>query len=385
MELNKIKIKSYTRADGSTYYRKAIRINGKKYEKTFSRKVDADKWYQEKKREKELIERGLSPNQSEITVAEFAAEWHEKRKLNGKPFSSWSSDSGRLKKWILPFFGHREMGKIQTIEWEQFLDGLVAEEDLAPATRNRIRSVATKMYNDGIRLGKFSHNPVAIVPKLKETMETWSYWSNQEDILKYLTAAKNESPVFYVFASLALNLGTRIGETLALDIEDLDLDHRRISIGKIYEELSGDICYRTKAHKKRWLGINDSLIEILRNYKYQTRFNKSTDPILCDESGKRLTGYALRQMHDRVCLTANIKRIRIHDLRHTYASHYIMNGGSLSELQALLGHSTPMMTMKYAHLAPGFLERKANVVSFGLSDDLTKSNVSSTPHLRKIK
>ncbi len=43
-------------------------------------------------------------------------------------------------------------------------------------------------------------------------------------------------------------------------------------------------------------------------------------------------------------------------MRHTYASHYVMNGGGIAEMQMLLGHSTPQMTQKYAHLTPGFLE-----------------------------
>ena len=64
-------------------------------------------------------------------------------------------------------------------------------------------------------------------------------------------------------------------------------------------------------------------------------------------------------------ITANCG-IQKHDLRHTYASHYIMNGVSLTELQALLGHSNTLMTLKYAHLTPGFLEKKAGVVSFSI-------------------
>jgi integrase len=79
--------------------------------------------------------------------------------------------------------------------------------------------------------------------------------------------------------------------------------------------------------------------------------------------------HRIRRIHKRVCKLAGVKSIRIHDLRHTYASHYIMNGGSLAELQGLLGHSSPNMTMKYAHLAPGFLESKASVVSFSHSGE----------------
>lgn len=363
------KTKSYARLDGSAFYRKAIRINGEKIEKVFSRKVDAERWYQDKKREKELLENGLSVIKSDITVSDFANQWHEKRKTNGKPFSSWLSDDGRLKKWILPEFGSREMNKITTKEWDAFFDGLVADELVAPATRNRIRSLANKMYNDGIRQSVLVNNPVRVIPKLKESMEAWDYWSSTEDIISYLDAAKSESDSFYLFAWLSLNLGIRIGETLALDHGDVNLTQRRIQIAKIFEESSGKVCHRTKGHKERWLGINDSLFEAFSEYRNNSIFLKATDALICDETGKRMHGYTLRNIHDRVCTRAKVKHIRIHDLRHTYASHYIMNGGSLSELQALLGHSNTVMTLKYAHLAPGFLERKAGIVSFSVSKE----------------
>ena len=358
--------KTYARLDGSAFYRKTIRINGEKIEKVFSRKADADKWYHDKKREKELVENGLSVVQTDITVSDFAAQWHEKRKSNGKPFSSWMSDDGRLKKWILPEFGSREMNKITTKEWDCFLDGLVADELVAPATRNRIRSLANKMYNDGIRQSFLINNPIRVIPKLKETMEAWDYWSSTDDIINYLDAAKSESDSFYLFASLSLNLGTRIGETLALDSSDINLAQRRIQIAKIFEPASGTVCFRTKGHKERWLGINDSLLEVFSEIRTRGRFLKPADPLICDKDGFRMNASVIRNTHERICSEAKVKHIRIHDLRHTYASHYIMNGGSLSELQALLGHSNTLMTLKYAHLTPGFLERKAGVVSFSV-------------------
>ena len=83
--------------------------------------------------------------------------------------------------------------------------------------------------------------------------------------------------------------------------------------------------------------------------------------------------WMIRLRHRRTCARAGLKAIRVHDLRHTYASHYVMNGGSLADLQGLLGHSTSMMTMKYAHLAPGHLESKSSVVAFsgGSTDTVT--------------
>lgn len=55
-----------------------------------------------------------------------------------------------------------------------------------------------------------------------------------------------------------------------------------------------------------------------------------------------------------------------------------MNGGTLADLQSLFGHSSPKMTAKYAHMAPGYLEKKASIVSFALP----KSNVTA---LKRVK
>ncbi len=63
---------------------------------------------------------------------------------------------------------------------------------------------------------------------------------------------------------------------------------------------------------------------------------------------------------------AEVQKIfRFHDLRHTFASHFMMNGGNIYDLQKILGHTSLEMTQRYAHLAPEQLVRASNVVSFG--------------------
>ena len=147
----------------------------------------------------------------------------------------------------------------------------------------------------------------------------------------------------------------------------MNIPQRRLHIAKIFEETSQTVQDRTKSHTARWIGLNDALAALFLEHRAKTKFSKPSDYLIINKDGKIIAERFIRTIHYRVCKLSELKPIRIHDLRHTYASHYVMNGGAIAELQMLLGHSTPMMTQRYAHLTPGFLESKARVVSFAPS------------------
>ncbi len=71
------------------------------------------------------------------------------------------------------------------------------------------------------------------------------------------------------------------------------------------------------------------------------------------------------------------KVFHFHDLRHTFASHFMMNGGNIYDLQKILGHTSLEMTQRYAHLAPEHLVRASNVVSFGSKFERVNLEVSA--------
>ncbi len=354
-------------------YRKTIRVNGERTSKYFSRKIDADRWYAEMKRKKEQTESGVEIQFESPTLKDYALSWLKTRLANGQPLSSFNQEESRLRMYVLPAFGHRKLSEIMSNEWEGFLNVLISKHKLHPATRNRVRAMMSKMYNDALRQNLVSRNPITLLPKLKESMKKWDYWGTREETEKYLGAAKDGHYCHYLYASLSLNSGCRIGEILALDFKDVDIKQRRIRIWRILENASNTVQERTKGFNERWLGINDALLEAFENYKAHSKFLDQSTPLIHKPDGTRHDHRTVRRIHGQLCRQAKVREIRIHDLRHTFASHYIMNGGSLAELQGLLGHSSPMMTLKYAHLSPGFLESRANVVSFAIQKSVDKS------------
>jgi len=71
--------------------------------------------------------------------------------------------------------------------------------------------------------------------------------------------------------------------------------------------------------------------------------------------------------HHEALAASGCHRVRFHDLRHTYASHFMMSGGNILALQKLLGHYDVSVTMKCAHLAPDHLATEAARVRFHAS------------------
>jgi len=356
----------------SEVHRRFIRIQGQRFTKSFSRKADADRWYQEQKIKKEKLEAGIVEVVSKVTLESFSQDWLRTRAVNGQPKSSYQQEEARLRLYVLPEFGNRILDSITTKEWDVFLNDLQIERKLSPATKNRARSMVSKIYNDAIRMGAATKNPISIIPKAKERQTGWDYWHSKEECARYLEFAKNESEMFSLFALLAINTGARVGEILALEQQDINLEKRRIRIWRVFEQATLTVQKRTKGGGERWLGINEPLFEALKQHRARTKFNHPTSPVICDKLGNRPDPHRIRRTHRRVCRKAEIKEVRIHDIRHTFASHFVMAGGSLAELQGLLGHSTPMMTLKYAHLAPGYLESRASVVSFDSSDSVAR-------------
>ena len=351
--------------DRKSAHRRFIRIRGRLVSKRFTRKTDADRWYTDKRQEKERVESGMLNPIQPVSVSDYAGRWMANRKAQGKPQSSWKTDERRLRLHLLPAFGKRMIQQIARREWEEFFDRLVTKDGLHPKTRNRIQALMSKMYNDALRQEVVTVNPVSLIPKVRESQDAWNYWQTPGECLRYLDAATAEGPVFRLFAALALNTGARVGELIALRHEDVQLDRRSIHIWRTYEQETRQVVERTKGKADRWLGINDALYEDLMAFRRLHPPKSSEDLLISLVDGKPVNEWIIRRRHQWTCSRAGVKPIRVHDLRHTYASHYVMNGGSLADLQALLGHSNSMMTLKYAHLAPGHLKSKAGVVNFG--------------------
>jgi len=185
--------------------------------------------------------------------------------------------------------------------------------------------------------------------------------------LRFLT--EEEVPLFLEACSdrlrplveTALFTGLRRGELFGLTWD-------MVRQGKI--RLPG---WLTKNGEPRTIPINERLLPVFAALRQ--RHQLKSKYVLCQENGQKVGD--IRTAFQGACRRAGIDDFHFHDLRHTFASHLVMKGVPLKVVQVLLGHKDIKTTMRYAHLAPGYLEAGVNC----LNDLGASSKISATKML----
>ena len=145
---------------------------------------------------------------------------------------------------------------------------------------------------------------------------------------------------------LLYSSGLRVGELVALDIDNLDLDARLVRV-------SG------KGGKERLLPIGKKATAALRVYiehslnkRKQAGYGKGREPLFLNYRGGRLTGRSINRSVKRYSRQCGIPmEISPHSLRHTFATHLLDGGADLRAIQELLGHVSLSTTQKYTHVS----------------------------------
>ena len=194
-------------------------------------------------------------------------------------------------------------------------------------------------FNWCIKRGIIDKNPCAGIPKLNELSRLKTL--SDEDINKLIAGATNKLTRDII--SFLIYTGCRKGEALNLKWDDVDLKNGVIAIKG------------TKTKYDRYIPVAKPLESILKGIDHTQDFY-----YVFSKNGAKIGDFK-RSFHT-ACRNAGLKDLRIHDLRHVFASKMVMNGTSLYITGELLGHRTPQMTKKYSHLVPDTLRKAVNDV-----------------------
>jgi integrase len=250
---------------------------------------------------------------------------------------------------ILPYFKKMRMNEIEpaTIrKWQNEL--LNHEKNYSPTYLKTTNNQLSAIFNFAMKYYKLPTNPARITGSMgKKNSGRIDFWTKQE-FDKFMISVE-DSPIYKTIFTLLFWTGMRIGETLALTLDDFDFQAQTVSVTKNYARHEGqDLILEPKTPKsKRTITIPRSVCKTVQEYVtalYDYQLHDRLFPIVRN---------TMNTVMIRFCKKSGVKRIRVHDLRHSHASLLIEMGFSPLLISERLGHENIETTLQtYSHLYP---------------------------------
>jgi len=270
------------------------------------------------------------------------------------------------------------------------INGLILDwkrEGLANKTINNMLVFIQAVFNYGINNDLISSNPCDKIKKLPLEKKEM-FFLNENEVRLFLQKAKEMSPDYYALFYTAIFTGMRRGELLALEWSDINFSEKKININK---QLYRKKITSTKTSKStRQISISDGLVEVLKQHKKDSVLLSKI--VFCNHEGSYIHPFNMSERYfkpvlkeiskelDKQQIVNNLKKIRFHDLRHTYASMLLSKNVPIKYVQNQLGHSSCKVTLDtYAHVMPSVNERAINVL------DEINQNKNEIEHNLSIK
>lgn len=274
------------------------------------------------------------------TVAEFAPEFLLTYSRVNNKLAERSRKENVLRNHIVPFFGNLRLDEITPRRLELFKADRL-KKGMKQVSVNKHLGVLKKLLNCAVEWGRLKEVPPIRMLKVPPIDET--EWLRPDEAVKLLEAAKGV-PKWHAFFFVALRTGMRRGEIFGLHWRDVDFEARRIMVK--YTVFNG-ILESPKGGKSRPVPMSADLAAVLKQWRRWT----PGALVFPNMKGKPTKSPATaNKALDRVLDGTDIRRVRVHDLRHTFASHLVLQGCSLRVVQKLLGHASIQITERYAHV-----------------------------------
>ena len=319
---------------------------GKRVETTkrgFATKRDAKEYEEAAKREKTAAA-GMTFGELYKIYVEDMRPRLRKTTMQGK--------EAVIEKHILPYFKDTPLEEITPVTIRKWQSEIMKQESYLTKAKfsNRYKQFIQVNFSAiltyGVKYYGMQQNPIKIAGTMgKLEPKEMDYWTPEEfsTFLSYET-----KPMYRAIFLILYWCGLRRGEVLALNGEDIDEDAKTIRINKSYTRLNGQedsIDLPKTAKSVRTITAPSAVISAVQEYKqnlYSYDAKKRLFPIFI---------HGIRERIKKLCAISGVKKIRVHDLRHSHASYLINNNVPIKIVSERLGHESVETTLKvYAHI-----------------------------------
>jgi integrase len=358
----------------------------------------------------EIIKGGKKPVNNKQTFTEYAAWWLENCAQGNIKDSTLDEYKAVLNNHVYPAFGSRPLARVTRKMVREFIAlkkkaGFKKKAALSRSTIKNILAPVRAIYNQAIEDGNVQFNPASNVGKFnkREPGEKQINPFTREELATLLKTARGKMPHFYPALLCAARTGLREGELIGLKSQDIDFHGRFVEVQRTISRGKATLPKNGKTRRVDMsLQLTNTLDELLAKRKVEALKREMEKPseerrkheevlaevmeswIFTTPIGTQLDPNNLRKHVFYRCLDfAELRRLRFHDLRHTFASLLIQQGESLAYVKDQLGHHSIQITVDtYGHLVPGgnrqAVDRLDDMFSSDMEDEIKESDEAGT-------
>jgi integrase len=270
--------------------------------------------------------------------------------------------------------GDKPAAKIATRDIETLLSA-ISDTGASPRTTNKYRSIISAVFNYGCKGSTFNlpANPAREADRRRQPQPTALEWYSPEEVEAIARQLEGQDAELVRVAAYA---GLRLGELLALRWRDVDFTGSALMVGRA---MSAGVEGATKSGRMRRVPLADQAAAALDRLSRRDHFTARDELVFCNDYCRPLDGSALRRRFRAAQAAAGVRRLRLHDLRHSFGSRLAASGVDVVTIQAAMGHSALATTSRYLHARPAPDQARIFTEAFEASAEPTASR-KEKPH-----
>lgn len=332
-----------------------IMIRGKRYKKTFDTLKDSLNWKDEMQREAKKLRQGLTKTLGGISFEDLCEEYLGSRV--GTKETTRETYKTVIRTHLLPAFREKAVKELRKSDATKLIASLELKKK-SNSTINKILVILKCIIKFGVESEYLEVSPFNGIKPLKVDNRKYDYW-NELEAKEFLQKAKGHR-LFNVL-KFAINTGLRRGELCGLKWKNLVINQNNKELHFNEQLLPGRIRGLVKGHSTRFVPLTKNAIGVLEDigpgepeeYIFKAKNGLSIEPTSLSID--------FRKLQKEVGMK---KVIKLHALRHSFASLLTAKGVNIQKVQHLMGHKDSKVTERYSHLDQKELRDTVQIVEF---------------------
>ncbi|MFV0307465.1 MAG: tyrosine-type recombinase/integrase [Desertimonas sp.] len=316
---------------------------------------------------------GIATAMGVPTVAAYLDRWLADAARRLRP-STRATYEVMVRKHITPIIGARKLDQLNAPDIRRLLHAKL-DEGLSANTVRHIHAVLRSALEQAVRDDLLARNVARNVQAPHASPEPVVPF-DVDEARRLLDAAADDR--LFALWTVALAVGLRKGEALALRWSDVDLDQGQLRVARTVQRVDGALLFAEPktARSRRTVVLPNVCIDALRSHRLRQNderlaagpYWQDNGLVFTTSHGTPIEPRNINRSFDALCRRAGLRRLRVHDLRHTCASLLLAQGVPARLVMEMLGHSQIGITMNlYSHVLPTAMSETANAIERALA------------------